>query len=131
MRVLRLSSLVCLSLAFIYQSYLLYCSLIVFFFFFYCRLFFYFISLCSFLSFFFFFFLIIRRPPSSPLFPYPPLFRFCSALCPLRGGPPRAPCRTVSRSRPPTSRPTRWGSPVPRWVGRAPRRATRAGPPPG
>src|SRR5256885_8563566 len=25
--------------------------------------------------FFFFFFLIIRRPPSSPLFPYPPLFR--------------------------------------------------------
>src|ERR1035438_9416729 len=26
-------------------------------------------------SVFFFFFLLIRRPPSSPLFPYPPLFR--------------------------------------------------------
>src|SRR2546427_646603 len=45
--------------------------------------------------------------------------------------PTRVPCRTVSRSRSPTSRANRSGSPVPRWVWRAARRATRAGPPPG
>src|SRR3954467_6880131 len=39
-----------------------------------------------------FFFLMIRRPPSSPLFPYPPLFR--SSRPPralLKGGAPRDP----------------------------------------
>src|SRR2546429_8790741 len=53
-----------------------------------------FYSRSSFFFFFLFFFLMIRRPPSSPLFPYPTLFRSLSRGRPLVG---RALARECSR----------------------------------
>src|SRR2546429_6980266 len=61
---------------------------------------------CPYFNDFFFFFLMMRHPPSSPLFPYPPLFRSPSRSCPgttsrsaPRGHPGQRPASP--RARPP------------------------------
>src|SRR3712207_7651339 len=53
-----------------------------------------------------YFFLMIRRPPTSPLFPYPTLFRSRRATWPRRPSPPWS--TASSAAVPPPGRPATW-----------------------